>query len=303
MNALEQITNRALRQMAENVNRDLPWFVAGPAHQGEWVVVGGAPSMALRVDHIKERQRKGGTVVALNGAGKFLTSEGIEPDIVMLVDPSEEVALYLDYELSDETLFLVSSTCHADVFDKLEGRQVFVWHPEMPPMTEQQRAILALYPDKPSALIGGGNTVALRSIPVGFLLGYRTMHCYGIDSSYEKDGADHAYKKPIGHEPEAMGVLFEGKTYHCSPWMVRQADEFKFYYGQYTELGCRILVHGTGLIPDIYRFLRKEKRVEHEKETGNRKSSALIHPGPAPGKLENLSWRQPHGAGGNGVRH
>jgi len=130
----------------------------------------------------------------------------------------------------------------------------------MPPMTGNQRDILAQYPDKPSALIGGGNTVALRSIPIGFLLGYRTFHYYGIDSSYEKSGPDHAYEKHSGKEPDALTVLFEGKTYNCSPWMVRQADEFKFYFGQYTHMGCRILVHGHGLIPDIWRALREESR-------------------------------------------
>lgn len=258
--SLAEFTNQALRQMAENVKRDLPWFEPGPVHQGEFVCVGGAPSMALRTDSIKERQRSGGTVVAFNGARRFLISEGIEPDIVMLVDPKEEVAGFLDEDEGEDTIYLVSSTCHAAVFDKLEGRDVHLWHPEMPPMTERQRIILEAYPDKPSALIGGGNTVALRSMPVGYLLGYRTFHYYGIDSSYEKDGPDHAYVKHSGKEPDALTILFEGKTYHCSPWMVRQADEFKFYFGQYTHLGCRIHVHGHGLIPDIWRALREELR-------------------------------------------
>jgi len=70
--SLAEFTNQALRQMAENANRDLPWFEPGPAHKGEFIGVGGAPSMALRTDSIKERQRAGGTVAAFNGARRFL---------------------------------------------------------------------------------------------------------------------------------------------------------------------------------------------------------------------------------------
>lgn len=251
---------RAIQQMAENCKRDLPWFVPNAEHEGQLVIVGGGPSVKSRGDVIRQRQKNGATILALNGARKFLAEEGIQPDMVLLVDPSPTVEGFIGAE-PDDAIYLIASICHPSVLDKLEGFEaVYLWHPEIPTEVERQTAILAEYPDKPSALIGGGMSGALRAMPVGFLLGYRTLHYYGIDSSYSSNGADHAYTKHDGPEPAAISAIFRGKSYKCSPWMVRQADEFKFYYQQYVALGCAINVHGDGLIPDIWRAMRQAER-------------------------------------------
>jgi len=250
----------AVRQMAENCRRDLPWFTPCGEHEGHLIIVGGGPSMKTRTDVIRQRQVNGATILALNGARKFLVDEGITPDIVLLVDPSPVTAGFVGDE-PDDSIYLIASICHPSVLDRLAAfKIVYLWHPEIPPEVKNQMAILKDYPEKPSALIGGGNTGALRALPIGFLLGYRTVHYYGIDSSYARGEADHAYAKHDGPEPDAITCLFQGRPYCCSPWMVRQADEFKFYYQQYVHLGCTIHVHGEGLIPDIWKALRQRQR-------------------------------------------
>lgn len=261
---------QAVKNMAANCKRDLPWFTGGPVHKGELVIVGGGPSLLTRMDVIARRQLAGATVLCTNGTNLLLREHGIEPDMVVFVDPSPAVAGFVDHEEPSASLYLIASICDPSVFDALEGREVFVWHPEMTGETDQQAAIFEQYPDKPCSLIGGGNTGAMRALNLGFILGYRTFHLYGMDSSYPKGGADHAYKKHDGPEPEALSALFNGKHFCASPWMVRQADEFKFYYAQLTTLGCNIHVHGEGLIPEIATTL---KRLVRE----SRHATAAVH--------------------------
>ena len=247
--------------MRLSCERDLPWFVGGPVHNGEMVIVGGGPSVLTRLDAIERRQSNNDTIVACNGANGLLRKNGIEPDLVVLVDPSPAVAGFVTKEEDDGATYLVSSICHPDVFDALSDRMVFLWHPEIPgPQGVGMKIILDEYPDKPVALIGGGCTGALRSLSLGYALGFREFHMYGVDSSYESGGPDHAYTKHDGPEPQPIFIQFDGKNYCCSPWMARQASEFQYYYVQLANVGCSIVAHGTGLIPGISRFLAKARR-------------------------------------------
>ncbi len=250
-----------IQHMLINSERDLPWVVGGAPHDGELVIVGGAPSVLPRMETIQARQRKGATVLALNGANGCLRAQGITPDLVLFVDPSPAVVGFIVEEPNDTTAYLVASTCHPDVFERLHGRDVHVWHPDMPePELGLMKQILEHYDDRPGSLIGGGCTGALRSLSVGAVLGYRIVHMYGVDSSYQRGLSDHAYEKHDGTEPSPMTAMFEGKPYCCSPWMIRQADEFRFYYAQMRGLGAKIQVHGDGLIPDICRALKRAER-------------------------------------------
>lgn len=248
--------------MRQNCDLDLPWFSGGDPHNGSMVIVGGGPSVLSRMDALKIRQRNSETIVACNGANGLLRRYGVDPDIVVFVDPSEAVAGFICGDAAtDGATYLISSICHPSVFEAAKGRMVFLWHPEIPgPQGVAQKMILDHYPYKPSSLIGGGCTGALRSLSLGYVLGFREFHMYGVDSSYPAGGNDHAYKKHDGPEPAAMSIEFDGKFYNCSPWMVRQADEFRFYHAQLSALGCSIIVHGFGLLPDMSKVLNKVKR-------------------------------------------
>lgn len=256
---------RAMDQMRVNCARDnLPWFVEGIFGRGrDFITVAGGPSLRTRLDSVKARQKKGGMVLACNGAARLLKQNGIKPDAIAFLDIGESVLGFIDDE-PDEVIYLVASIVNPKVIDRLLelGRRVVLWHCDYGEgRNEQQKAIIDQYPGKPAMLIGGGNTIGVRSLPLGFLMGFRSFHIYGLDSSFADDGSDHAYQKHDGVEPESVPVKFEGKTYRCSPWMAKQAAEFEFYYRQYTGNGCKIFVHGEGLIPDIWRSLRHDRRL------------------------------------------
>lgn len=247
----------ALDQMRENCKRDLPWFVQLPRHQGIGVAVAGGPSLKTRLGAIRRRKKDGECIVALNGTAALLRQNGVEPDIVAFVDMSDKVCGFIGEE-PDDCLYLVASSCHPSVLDKLRGRNVMLWHQDI--NHAESEAILSQYPDKPSSLIGGGSTIGLRIMNLFFLMGFRTWHHYGLDSSYADDGSDHAYTKHDGPELESMEVMVNGRRYRVSPWMARQAEEFKEFYAQFRNHGCRITVHGEGLIPDMWRIMRKLER-------------------------------------------
>lgn len=251
-----------MEQMRENCKRDLPWFIAGDYADGaDLVVVAGGPSVRTRLDIIKDRQRKGARVLACNGARKLLVESGIKPDAIAFLDMAEEVKMFLGSPL-DDALYLIASIVYPGVLDALVGQNVLLWHCDYGEgRNKDQVEILNEHPDKPGSLIGGGNTIGVRTLNLGYLMGFKTIHMYGLDSSYADDGADHAYTKHVGAEPEAVDVIYNDKSYRCSPWMVKQAGEFEFYYRQFTSVGVKIVVHGEGLIPDIWRSIRIRQRL------------------------------------------
>jgi hypothetical protein len=251
----------AMAQMRDNCARDLPWFVGSDVGKAsQFVIVAGGPSMKSRVGQIRKRQKDGACVLACNGAVKFLLENGVKPDICAFLDISPVVAGFIP-EVEPGMLYLVASVVHPSTLDALEGRHVVLWHCDYGDgRTKDQAEILKAFPKKPGSLIGGGNTIGMRAPHLGYLSGFRQIHFYGIDSSYSEDGADHAYIKHDGPELETVTVKFHGKDYICAPWMAKQAQEFEFYCRQFASLGAQFIVHGTGLIPDLWRAIRTEKK-------------------------------------------
>lgn len=250
---------RVIENMRVNCARDLPWFMELPRHHGIGVAVAGGPSLKTRLGAVRKRKKDGECIVALNGTAALLRQNGIEPDIIAFCDPSDKVLGFIGDE-TDQCLYLVASGCHPSVIDKLAGRNVMLWHMDIPLADNGADKVLDEYPHRPSSLIGGGSTIGLRIMNLFFLMGFRTWHHYGLDSSYADDGSDHAYTKHDGPELESMEVMVNGKRYRVSPWMARQAEEFKEFYAQFRNHGCRITVHGEGLIPDMWRIMRKLER-------------------------------------------
>lgn len=247
----------AMKQMRENCARDLPWFIGSDVGAGkQFVVAAGGPSLRTSLAAIATRQKDGACVLACNGAANFMIQNGINPDIIAFLDISPVVTGFIPKGDSG-ALYLVCSCIHPSVLDALSGRRVVLWHADYGEgRNGPSLAILDQYPGKPSVLVGGGNTIAMRAQILGHLLGFREVHYYGLDSSFADDGADHAYVKQDGHEPQSVGIKYRGRTYRCSPWMALQAKEFEFYYNLMRKAGTKIYVHGDGLIPQIWRTIR-----------------------------------------------
>jgi len=255
MNGMGYPLDKALEQTVQNLQRDLPWFVGAKTPvKKHFIIVGGGPSLLGQIKMIRSR-RKDGVIVACNGAANVLIDHGIKPEFIAYMDPQPLMVNYVGRDVG--SMYLVASMVHPSLLDALAGRKTILWHADFD-LPEQRKAYESC--SRPALMVGGGGTVSLRMLSLGFAAAYRSFHMYGVDSSLAADGSDHAYKKPDGVEPPPMDIMMQGKTYKCSPWMVRQVEDFKRDFVRLTQMGCRIRAHGEGLLPDVCREFNRAIR-------------------------------------------
>jgi len=257
--------------LAENiraaVKRDLPWFTGFKEGKRRAVIVGGAPSMLDHLADIRAHKRDGASIISVNNAWRVLVDAGITPDNHIMLDARAENAAFLEGAPA-KTRYLIASQCHPDVFDALEGKDVILWHNGFGDNKVLHEVLAPWWGEgpnqRPCILVPGGGTVGLRALWLCFFAGFRSIHCYGMDSSYDGD-KHHAYDQPINDADRVMEVVLHDpatgneKRYSAARWMVRQVSEFRETYADLKREGVRIFVHGRGLLPDVVRGIRAEE--------------------------------------------
>jgi len=246
----QSICNTAPRHRAkyieENCNLGIPEVVSLNPHGRQMVIVGGGPSLKYQLPQIRHRKAKKAEIWATNGTHDYLISKGIVPDYMAMCDAREESSTFVQNPHKDVTYF-IASQCHPSVFKALEGFRVVIWHNHEP---ELQDIILSNSKSPETLMIQGGSTIGLRLMCLGVALGYRSIHHYGMDSSYED--SHHAYSQSLNDGEEVLKVELEGKTFRCSPWMLTQAEDYQKQIEALEKAGVRVFAHGTGLIPFIH---------------------------------------------------
>jgi hypothetical protein len=256
-------TNVAPEQMLANVavncGRELRQFDALESpHSGSVVIVGGAPSMANNLHHIRQRQKKGAVIWAVNGAHDALVKAGIRPDVFCVMDARKETAETFGQLVDENTTCFINAMCDPSMFERFMGRKVIMWHSYIEPEGDHA-AILREKGRGNPAVMQGGNTISLNSMYLAFYLGYRKIHLYGVDSSYS-GGRHHAYEQRWNDGAGVFQTFFNGKEYAVTAWMLRQVECFRDMWRQLMELGCAVTVHGDGLLPDVCRHLNSQFR-------------------------------------------
>lgn len=257
-----------------NSRRDLEWISEVPAHDGHAVIVGGGPSLKDSIETIRWRQGLGQKVFALNGAAKFLSSQGIQVDYLVVLDAREANASFLSLCSVKHALF--ASQCHPRLLDIALGDdcpdeckaghgsdevihlaapnfvlRVSLWHPKIDGIEDH-------LPDRRESLtlIGGGTTVGLSAMCLAYTMGYRKLHLFGYDSSHKEDEG-HAYAQPMNDKEPVCKVTVFGKTFKSSLAMAKQAEFFPTVSDNLIDLGCVITVDGDGLLPFVVREIAK----------------------------------------------
>lgn len=232
-----------LDNVKHSITLDLPWFETN-TDEGAAILVGGGPSLRESCGMLKFTD---GKIFALNNTHDYLIERGIIPDYMVILDSREENVQFVQSPHKDVT-YLVSAQCHPKVFEALKGYNVVLWLVDMTGAEELVRHIT----DKELCLVGGGATVGMKTMYLTYLMGFRKLHFFGFDSSYRED-ENHAYKQPLNDGEDKIQVTAAGKTFVCSPWMAKQAQEFQNQFKKLLSLGCEITVIGDGLIPWIVR--------------------------------------------------
>jgi hypothetical protein len=210
------------------------------AHDGTFVVAASGPSLPDFIDDLKAEVASGRPVCAVNGAYDFLVEAGVIPSLALTVDPRPMPQNFKNPQ--PETVFLLASRVNPEVFDRLTGHRVMLWH-SFGSMEEAEA-----WKGKPS--IGGGSTSGMRAITIGYIMGYRKFSCYGMDSCL---AADRETKRFSG---EKAGSTFEvqvsenGPRFWCNGAMAQQANEVQELP---TSLeGISIDFKGNGLLAAIW---------------------------------------------------
>lgn len=236
------------RNIAWNSALDLDWVAFKGQHEGVAVLVGGGPSVAEHLDDIRALQAAGAIVFAMNGASVYLRQNDIVPDYQVIADAKAETSTLIDPHANGH---LVSSQVNQATMEALleHGCRPTLWHlgiEDMESLFPERRRRRGGY-----ALIGGGASVGNSAACLAYALGYRTMHCFGYDSSHRGDDS-HAYDQPMNRFIPTLDVEWAGETYKVSVAMKAQAEKFQITAQLLEQMGCAVMVHGDGLLPAMF---------------------------------------------------
>lgn len=237
-----------LEQVRSSVARGLPEVRACKPHDTILSVAAGGPSL---VDTYKEL---GDYIAAVNGSLAWLLDKGIVPSVCGVCDPSPHM---VDIVAAHKSVtYFVGSSVHPSVFDKLinAGCHVVLWH--VSPIEGLTELLDEIYPHKEDWLqIGGGSTMGMRWINLGYICGFRRFHIHGLDSSFRLDPvrgrASHAYPD---HQDDKDWVNFDG--YLTKPNFIGQVVDFIGLMERYTHPDIEpveIKLHGDGLLQKRFR--------------------------------------------------
>ena len=233
----------------KNSARDAPWVATAKPHDGIAILVGGGPSIEDYVEEIKRLKQDGATIFAMNAAASWLRETvGVAADYQVIADAKEITSQLVD---AHAEAYLFASQVHPATVDRLNGRadRLHIWHLAMEGVEEwfpQARRKRGGY-----ALVGGGAAVGNSATCLAYVMGYRTMHLFGLDSSH-RNGKSHVYTQPMNEFIPCSTVNWAGKLYQVSVAMKAQAEKFQVTAQQLKQLGCTLHVYGDGLLQAMY---------------------------------------------------
>ncbi len=176
-------------------------------------------------------------VITCSGAHRFLVERGILPTWHVEVDPrAHKVELIGPPQQATE--YLIASTCHAKVFDHLEGHRVLLWHV----FDSAEEGIRALPPGEWA--VTGGCSVGLRTLTIAGFLGFRDLHVFGMDGCEGASGK-HAAAHPSQPKGHAITV-YNGVEYRTTPSMLAAAQQTWHELDQMPAV--RATFYGEGLV-------------------------------------------------------
>lgn len=266
--ALEAVANTSRAQVERNIlaacERPLPWLEFAQPHTRQAVIVGGGPSLDVTLPEIIFRRGLGQTIIACNGAAKWLNQRGIVPDVQVIIDARPENARFIVEAQAHH--YWLASQCDPAVFGAAGNNATLVHM--------NTEGVAELLGDQPANLISSGTTVGLAAMAIAYVRGYRYLHLHGMDSSHTD--AHHAYEQRQNDDDTAIDVSVEGQRFKAAPWMVRQVQDFQTLAAALADDGVVITVAGSGLLPFVARCMSSTPQQEPENDR-NFASTAAVH--------------------------
>jgi hypothetical protein len=228
-----------LENMRSALARGLPQVRSCRAHKHVMSVAAGGPSLE---DTHKELH---GYIVAMNGSLRWLLERGVTPNACGVLDPGAHMVDIV--EADPNVSYFVASICDPALFEKLlkVGCHVVLWHPSGQP--ECEIVLETMFPDT-WFMVGGGCTMGLRWINLGYVCGFRTFKLHGLDSSF-RGTATHAYPDRADVKEH---LTIDGRQTRLN--FVNQVQDFLATIATYDRVEfdpVDIEVYGEGLLQDV----------------------------------------------------
>ena len=160
-------------------------------------------------------------IVTVNGAYHWATKNVLFPAVQIVVDARPESAAFT-HPVYPGTIMLICDTCDPLTFKGLKKKQTRRWS---------------------RTSIKGGSTVMLCAVPLLRWMGCRYLHIFGFDSCVTPTH-HHAYEQSLNDGEPTKEVVINGKSFHCTHWMISQAEEFLELHGEWGDFK----IYGDGLI-------------------------------------------------------
>ena len=229
-----------------NIQRGLPQIRPYDTQEGKVLnLVGGGSSLKEEkvYGHLLDTYLRGTKVVTVNGSYKWCLDRDIKPSAQIVLDSREFNNRFVD-PVIDECKYLISSQCHPSLFDKLEGKSVYIWHCAGDDSVDLLEDVYGedYFP------VMGGSTVITRAIHLLRMLGFPKFEIYGFDSCIIDE--HHAYEQSENDVEEFMDVVVSAKEFKCTAAHYHQAKEFVDMISK-TGQCYDLAVHGDGLISHI----------------------------------------------------
>lgn len=254
-------------KIRENISRNIRlirnWYA--PCKQTDEPVIICSAGPSLDPIKIREYYDNGYKIVAVKHALKTLHKAGIIPWAVILLDPREHVADFVD-DINPESLVFVASMVDPEVTERLLERKAKVigYHVAVGAHEED-------FLSNGDCLIVGGSATATRGISVLEGLGFRNMELFGYDCSYhekpdlqkKKDNGTLQFEE-VTLEVETYGDKKIKRTFWTEGQFLAQLQEFRNYY--FLRACLNLKIHGDGMIPWVWRNKLHHKRYLEEQE-------------------------------------
>lgn len=242
-----------------NVARALPGLPKREEHR--WldvplIIVAGGPSLHDSLPILKAF-RPDCHVLAVNGAYKFLRSEGIDPEHFLLIDSRADNIVHVDSPHED-TNHCLASQVHPRVFEALRDYRVTMFHLG----TETTREAIKGSYDCLTAPIG---MASVHAVYLAAALGYRKLMLFGYDFS-QKPGQTYAFEQPMNRDDGSIEVTLNGKTYRTTLALARTAQQFQLAISPVIRAcDLEIQLFSEGLLPDMLRQPPATEESERQK--------------------------------------
>jgi hypothetical protein len=215
----------------------LPELETVPPHYKKIAVVASGPSVK---DYLDELRNFDGDIIAINKENQHLQDEGIKFQKVVVIDPLI-MPEYLGKPLKDVTYYFASN-CRPELFRAYRDYNVVLFHIFSDGVT---------YPKNKKHMIVG-SVAALAAIRVAKHLGYRDIHVFGMDCSWEDDDKIKVYedKTKTSYNNNILIVEANGKKFKTSIGFLGAADDFCKYYLANTN-NAKLKVYGDTFLGNL----------------------------------------------------